>query len=107
MELNHKEDAARKKIKLLFGTTEGEFGPDLFISHHLEEVKSDYWKSTYGTETPEAERILESLVLVSSWSSADDENIDVFDFSLPNNITNYILSARFADGEVAEVSMES
>ena len=101
------EKAARVAIKRLYGTSEGEFGPTLFISHHLDEVETDYWITTYGAEIPEPAQILDSLVLVDSWSSADNGTIDVFDFSLPNNITNYLLSARFVDGKVAEVTMES
>jgi len=101
------EKTARESIKSFYGTPEGEDGPTLFISHHLDELEPDFWVRTYGTEAPEATQVLDSLVLVGSWSSEDDGNIDVFDFSLPNNVTNYLLSVRFVDGKVAEVTMES
>lgn len=105
--MDQREKTAREKIKSLYGTPEGEYGPTLFVSHHLDEVKSEYWVGTCGTDAPEATQVLESLVLVDSWSSADDGNMDVFDFSLPGNVTSYLLSARFENGEVAEVPMES
>ncbi|WP_170336830.1 DUF2004 domain-containing protein [Ruegeria arenilitoris] len=107
MSIDERERDAREKIKALYGTPEGEFGPTLFVSHHKEELETDYWTDTYSTDAPTAEQILDSLVLVDTWSSEDDDNVDTYDFSLPNEATNYLLSARFEDGEVVEVSMES
>jgi len=107
MTAKRRERIAREKIAALYGTPEGEDGPTLFVAHHLAEVESDYWVATFGTGSPEAAKILRSLVLIDSWSSADDGEIDTFDFSLPGDITNYLLSVRFEDGEVVEVTMES
>ncbi len=101
------ETAARAKLLAMMGTPEGEWGPTVFVSHHLEELESDYWERYYGSSKPEAEEILGSLVLVNTWSSNDDENIDTFDFSLPGNVTNYLLSVRFKGDEIVDVSMES
>lgn len=107
MDIKNYEKVARERIKPLLGTPEGEYGPTLFASHHLNELAPDYWLEVCGTTKPDAVKILDSLVLVAAWSSQDDDNIDVFDFSIPNAVSNYVLSARFEDGEVVEVSMES
>lgn len=96
------------KIKSIYGTEDGEFGPTLFVEHHLEEIENEYWVKKFGSEKPDPVKILEALVLVNKWASEDDDNIDTFDFSLPDNVTNYLLSVRFADdGQVEEISMES
>ena len=107
MDLKRSEDTAREMIKSLYGTPEGEDGPTLFVSHHLEELDAAYWVREFGTSTPEASTILNGLVLVNAWSSQEDGNIDVFDFSLPNGVSDYLLSVRFEDGKVTEVEMES
>lgn len=100
--------AALRAINAAYGTAEGEFGPTLFVSHHLEEFDPAYWLKTFGTAKPDARQILSALVLVDSWSSGDDENIDTFDFGLPGDVSNYLLSVRFDDdGQVLDVSMES
>jgi hypothetical protein len=105
---NERQATALQAIKSLYGTAEGEFGPTLFVSHHLDEVEAAYWLRTVGTERPNPNQILNSLVLVNSWSSAGDENIDTFDFGLPENASNYVLAVRFQDdGRVQDVSMES
>jgi hypothetical protein len=50
-------------------------------------------------------------VLRSHWGDDDDgdeEGIDTFDFTLPDEVTDYVISVRFdEDGEVESVSMES
>lgn len=99
---------ALEKIKSLYGTEEGEFGPTLFVSHHLEELEKSTLLDIFGVDKPDAAQILNALVLVDSWSSDDDGKIDTFDFSLPGNVTDYLLSVRFDDdGEIDEVSLES
>ncbi len=107
MDLKEKEAAARKEIEVRYDKPEGEFGPTLFVSHHLEEVETEYWVDVYGTEMPEPSQILGELVLKHAWSSADDGVIDVLDFSLPNDITDYVLSVRFIGSEIASIDMES
>jgi len=103
-----KQKLALAKIKSIHGTPEDEFGPSLFVSHHIEEIEDAYWINNYGTKAPPAEKILDSLVLVGSWSSNDDDKIDTFDFSLPGNVTNYLISVRFDEtGDIDEISMES
>jgi hypothetical protein len=107
MDNQQKQTAALTAIKSLLGTPEGEDNVELFIDHHLEELEVDNVSKTYGTPKPEASQMLSSLVLVSSWSYEDDGIINVFDFSLPENVTDYVLSVRFLGDDVEEVSMES
>ena len=105
---SHRKQAALDKISALYGTDEGEYGPTLFVSHHLAEIGPDYWLDACGSETPDPALVLRSLILVGSWSANEDDAIDVFDFSLPGNVTDYVLSVRFDEkGEVSEVTMES
>lgn len=97
-----------KEIKRTFGTDDAEYGANLFASHHLEEVDVSYWKKHQGTEKPEPSQILDILVLRSHWSDDDDDGIQVFDFTLPNDVTDYVISVRFDDaGKIDEISMES
>ena len=101
------EVAARAKLLEMLGTDDGEFGPTVFVSHHKEELSADYWASAFGNADPLPDEIIRGLVMVDSWSSEDDDNIDTFDFSLPGEVTNYLLSVRFDGDEIADVSMES
>ena len=106
--LNKRQATALQAIKDLYGKPKGEYGPTLFVSHHLQEVEAAYWLRVFGTAQPNPDQVLNALVLTNSWSSEGDENIDTFDFSLPENATNYVLSVRFHEnGEVQSVSMES
>lgn len=99
---------ARRAIKSLYGKPEGEYGPTLFVSHHLEEIEPEYWLRTVGVQKPSLEQILDALVFVDSWTSGSGDTDNTFDFGLPGNVSNYLLSVRFEDeGHVREVSMES
>ena len=94
-------DAIRKE----YGTDAGEFSTTMFVSHHLEELPKDYWQEHTGTDKPEPAAVLGLLELKSNWGESDIEN---FDFSLPGDVTDYLLSVRFDDaGEIDEISMES
>ncbi len=105
-EIKRREAAARAAIKKAFGTADDEFGATLFVSHHLEELDSAYWKKHFSTETPDPHPILESLVLRSHWGG--DDEIDTFDFTLPEGVTDSVVSVKFDEsGEIAEVTMES
>ena len=77
-----KQKIAREKIISIHGTPEGEYGPTLFVSHHLEDMETSYWLDQFKNERPDAKQILDSLILVASWSSQED-------------------------GAIAEISMES
>ena len=108
MSLNEKEIEARKEvalkaIKAAFGSEEDEYGATLFIEHHLEEIEKEYWIKNFGTATPEPNQILDKLILKSHWN--DD---CIFDFTLPNDATDYVISVQFDEnGEVEDISMES
>jgi hypothetical protein len=105
---DERQATARQAIKSLYGKPEGEYGPTLFVSHHLKEIEPAYWLRTVGVEQPSPEHVLDALVLVDSWSSGDDEAINTFDFSLPENASDYLLSVRFRDdGQVQDISMEN
>jgi len=105
-EIKRREVAARAAINNAFATADAESEVALFISHHLEEIEPAYWKQHFSTETPDSHRILDSLVLQSHWGG--DNEIDTFDFTLPNDATNYLISVSFDDaGHVSGVAMES
>ena len=105
-EIKRREAAARAAIKTAFDAADDESGVALFISHHLDEIDADFWKQHFSTETPEPQRILDSLVLQSHWGG--DNEIETFDFTLPEDVTNYLISVNFdEDGDVSGISMES
>ena len=105
-EIKRREAAARAAIKKAFWTADDEFGATLFVSHHLEELESSYWKKHLSTETPEPRLILELLELHDHWG--EDDELERFDFTLPEDVTNYVICVRFDDaGKVSEITMES
>ena len=105
-EIQRREAAARAAINKAYGTADDEFGATLFVSHHLEELESNYWTKHLSTATPEPPLILGLLKLRSHWGG--DDEIDTFDFTLPENATDYVISVRFdATGNVSEITMES
>lgn len=94
-------------IQRSFDTDAGEFGVTLFVEHHVAELDGEYWRAQLGTDSPTASQVLGLLTLPSHWG--DEENgIDVFDFVLPGEVSDYLLSVRFDEqGEIEEISMES
>jgi hypothetical protein len=105
-EIRRRENAARAAIKRAFGAADDEYGATLFVSHHLQELDSSYWKKHLSTESPDPSRILELLELRSHWGGGDD--IETFDFTLPEDVTNYVISVKFdKSGKVSAVEMES
>ena len=98
---------ALMKIRSLYGTPAGEDNVTLFVDHHLAEIEPNHFLEAYGTTSPTGQQILDSLVLIDAWSSEDDGDIDVFDFTLPGDVTNYLVSVRFAGDEIEGISMES
>ena len=98
-----KEKLALEAIKASLGTEAGEYGINLFIEHHLEELSSSDFTKSLGIEAPTKEQVLGALVLRSSW-----DNDCVYDFTLPKEVTNYVVSVRFSEsGEIEDISMES
>lgn len=80
----------------------------LFVSHHIEELNEAYWTQHTGTKMPTPQSVLNLLELRSHWSGDDEEGLDTFDFTLPGEVTDYILAVKFdADGDVESVDMES
>ncbi|RZJ62145.1 MAG: DUF2004 domain-containing protein [Acidovorax sp.] len=111
MDLNHeiavRTQKASEAIQRSFDTEAGEFGATLFVEHHVAELDDEYWRKHLGTNSPTASQVLGLLALSSHWGD-DEDGIDVFDFALPGEASNYVLSVRFdGDGEVEEISMES
>jgi|SRR5882672_9963200 len=100
-----RKDQASAAIKKAFGTKEGEDSVDLFISHHLEELPASYWKERCGSDSPKAEVILGLLELQAAWGEGE---VEYFDFSLPGEVTNYLISVHFDEtGAIDGISMES
>ncbi len=107
-EIKKRTEIALAAIKSVHGTPDDEFGVTLFVSHHLEELDEVYWNKHLQTASPDPVRVLDILKLKSHWGDEDDDGIDNFDFTLPDEVTNYVLCVRFDDdGEVEEISMES
>jgi hypothetical protein len=97
------EKKALQDIKSSIGTEIGEYSVDEFISHHLEELPSTYWKAKTGVETPSVNQVVDLLVLRSKW---DDE--EVYDFTLPDDVTDYVISVKYGEnGELEDIDMES
>lgn len=108
IEVVRRTQVALAAIREAFGTEEDEFGATLFVSHHLEELQADDWKSIVGTTQPTPDQVLGLLQLRSHWGDDEEDGIDVFDFTLPSDVTDYVLSVRFdGSGEVEDISMES
>lgn len=106
------EEIARRTIAALAAikqsADEADSGVTLFASHHLEELDLTYWQQHAGTPQPSRDRILDLLELRSHWGSDGENGIDVFDFTLPGDVTDYVISVRFDDdGAVGDISMES
>ncbi len=105
-EIQKRTKAALAAIKAGYGTEDDEYGATLFVSHHLEEIESSYWTERFQTESPEASQILDALILRSDFEDEDD--IDSFDFTLPGDVTDYVICVSFGEnGEVEDISMES
>lgn len=106
VEIRRREAAARAEFHRAVGTADDEFGATLFVSHHLDELDPSYWKKHVSTETPDQRRVLDLLVLKSHWGG--DDELDTFDFTLPGEITDYVLSVTFDEsGAIAGMTMES
>jgi hypothetical protein len=97
------EKKALEGIKKSSGTEQGEYGIDEFVSHHLEELPLTYWEKHIGTSKPTSEQVIDLLVLRSKW-----EDEEVYDFTLPEEVTNYVVSVSFdEDGMIDDIVMES
>jgi hypothetical protein len=105
-EIKRRELASRAAIKRSFETEDEEEGAGLFVSHHLAELDAAYWRRHTSKERPEAKAVLDLLQLRSHWGG--DDEIEAFDFSLPEDVTQYVICVRFDErGEISEIAMES
>lgn len=105
IEFEIRRQKALAAIHQAFGTEAGEDSINLFVEHHLDEMPPEYWEQQLGVAAPAPESVLGLLVCRSSWGENDLEN---FDFSLPGDVTQYVVAVHFdAAGEVDGLSMES
>ncbi len=105
-EIEKREKTAIAAIRNAFGTEDDEYGVTQFVEHHLEEIESEYWQKHLGTAKPEPISVLDILVLRSHWGG--DGEIENFDFTLPEDATNYVVCVSFDEsGQVENISMES
>lgn len=103
--VEEREKLALEAIKQAFGTEAGENSINLFVEHHLEELPKDYWQQHLASDAPEASAVIKLLELRSSWG---DNDIEYFDFTLPGEVTDYVVSVHFDEaGSIESISMES
>ena len=96
---------AQDAIAQAFGTEAGEDSINLFVEHHLEELPQSYWQQHLGIGAPEPKTVVGLLQLRSSWG---EDDIEYFDFTLPDEVTNYVVSVHFdSEGAIDGISMES
>lgn len=96
---------ALSAIRQAFGTDAGEGSINDFVQHHLDELPGGYWQSQLGSEVPPAASVLGLLVLQDSWGEGD---MEYFDFTLPGDVTDYLVSVHFdGTGEIDGMAMES
>ena len=105
VELERRKLVALAAIRQAHGTEDGEDSIVLFVAHHLEELPQSYWQEQLATATPDSAAVIGLLAFRSSWGEGDLEN---FDFTLPGDVTDYVVSAHFDEkGEIDGISMES
>jgi hypothetical protein len=105
-EIARREAAARQAIKNGFDMEDENSGAAMFVAFHLEELDAAYWREHMKTVRPNPGNVLDVLVLREHWGGPDE--LEHFDFTLPGEVTDYVVSVRFdAAGKVAEISMES
>lgn len=107
-ELARRTQVALEAIQGSAGTEAGKFGADLFVSHHLEEIDAAYWLERLGTDKPGSRQILGLLMPIFDSNKSDDDGFETLDFTLPGDVSNYLLSVQFDDsGNVKVICMES
>lgn len=108
-EIKRRKGVALVEIKRSFNDESAEVDAvKLFVSHHLEEIEPGYWLTHLGTAEPEPKDVIDLLELQSHWGHEVVDGIDVFDFTLPGDVTNYVVSVYFdRKGDVEDVVMES
>jgi hypothetical protein len=105
-ELTRRESAARQAIKNGFNMEDEESGVAMFVAFHLEELPADYWQQRLKTTRPNPSAVLDILELHGHWG--EDNELEYFDFTLPGEVTDYVISVHFDKaGKIKEISMES
>lgn len=108
LEAVRREKIAISMIKSDFAKNDQSSCVNQFISHHIEVLDKSYWQEHLGTQKPDPYDVLSILELQSHWGSDSDEGIDFFDFTLPNEVTDYVISVHFDKmGQVSEICFES
>jgi hypothetical protein len=103
-EIAKRTTAALAAIKQSLDTEE----VSLFVSHHVAELDATYWEKHAGTMQPNSKQVVALLHLREHWGDEDENGLDTFDFTLPGDVTDYVISVRFdEDGEIEDISMES
>ncbi|MDH5182832.1 MAG: DUF2004 domain-containing protein [Gammaproteobacteria bacterium] len=103
-DLERYEKNAISAINDAYGTEEGETSVTQFVTYHMEEIDDDFWQDHLGTSKPEPGKMLEILELVSQWSDGDAE---VFEFSLPDKGTPFVISVQFDnEGHLVDIAMD-
>lgn len=96
-------DRCRQAVRDVYGTPSDEVEATLFVSHHLEELGEDYWLAEFGCRAPLPAAIIDGLVATYR-SGGSGYSVD---FTLPDNVTDYVVCVEVDDRDVASVSMES
>jgi len=108
VELTRRTQLALETITRSLDTEDGEYGATLFATHHLEELDQAYWQTHLKSDKPLPAQVIGLLCLQSHRGDDDDDGLDTLDFSLPGDVTNYVLCVRFnKNGEITGISMES
>jgi hypothetical protein len=105
--IQQREHLARIAMREALENQKAEDSVELFIQHHLEEIEPSYWEKHTGTQKPTVLQVLDLLVVDND---GDDsfQSTELIDFSLPDEITNYVLCVSFdKKGDVIDISMES
>jgi len=98
------QSMALAAIKELYGTKDGEDTVTQFVTDHLEEADKDYLQKHLGTATPEPVQLLDILILRSHWTDGDAE---IFEFALPEDIRNSVISVQFdSEGNLVDIVLE-
>jgi len=106
-EVERRTAAALAAIKGAMDESASDSSISLFIAHHLEALEATYWQKQAGTPRPAPKAVLDLLVLRSHWGEDDEEGLDFFDFTLPGDVTDYVISVQFDEnGDIEAIEME-
>lgn len=102
-EIKEREEKALRAIKAELDIPNKDSAVTLFCEDHLDQLEGEYWKKHIGTVKPDPVQVVDLLVLKDHW-----DGDTVFDFTLPEDVTDYIICVRFDEnGEVEDIDIES